>query len=77
MRAADFDVDKNNSHGEHLKKSRAVHAYYSRTQPIFTRTRFSHDGQNFIVNYLNLNLRFVFFDLCGKFFHTGRITKYY
>ena len=64
-------------------------AFYSRTQPVFTRTKFSHDWQNLIVTYLNLNLRLdscatvtiliycVFFDLCGKNFHTGRITKYY
>ena len=61
------------------KLSRTVDAYYSHTQPIFTRTKFSHDGQNLIVTYLNLNLRLdscptvtiliycVFIDLCPNF----------
>ena len=124
-RATDFDVNNNNSHGEHLflfflkrhvhygkypsinlyyavfidfcqsrilkndsiKLSRTVDAYYSPTQPIFTKMKFSHDGQNLIVTYLNLRLDScatvtiliycVFFDLCGNFFHTRRITKYH
>ena len=29
--------------------------YYSRTQPIVTRTKFSHDGQPLIVTYLRIS----------------------
>ena len=123
-RATDFDVDKNDSYGEHLKKkkkcslweifinrfiisslyrllsvknfnkwfyklSRTVHAYYSRTQPIFYENEIFSGWAALNCYLLNLNLwldscatvtiliHCVFFDLCRNVFHTGRITKYY